>query len=94
MVRKNLGPRPAFAGFALIQLVGPGEKKRVNIIKKKENRFQCNDYHIPQDIPQVFSGALSICNPADNDHSRHLAKISSDSSRHQRKSVKNPTRKV
>lgn len=39
MVRKNLGPRPAFAGFALIQLVGPGEKKGVNIIKKKKIGF-------------------------------------------------------
>ena len=94
MVRKNLGPRPAFCRLCPNTVGRSTREKKSKHYKKKENRFQCNDHHIPQDIPQVFSGALSICNPADNDHSRHLAKISSDSSRHQRKSVKKPTRKV
>ena len=35
MVRKNLGPRPAFVDFVLLQLIGPGKKKRVNASKKK-----------------------------------------------------------
>ena len=35
MARKNLGPRPAFADFALLQFVGPGEKKRVKSTKRK-----------------------------------------------------------
>ena len=30
-----MGPRPAFVDFVLLQLIGPGKKKRVNASKKK-----------------------------------------------------------
>lgn len=39
-------------------------------------------------IPRVFSAALSICNRVDSDHNKHSVKISSDLSRHPRRSTK------